>query len=284
MRGLMVQKMKQLRPSKSKEVADEGRQTLPQPAAKSTPDTRKKPRESTASPEVSAAKKPTEKRPKASNKEKEWVEVPERKDLRKKKKQEKKLSRTQEKPRRARPEAVLIKPAEGMSYASILRGLKKRVNPDELGATVQGIRETRSKELIVELKCSKKDRERLDIAFREAVGASGTVRHLIPRIEVEIADLDPSIEARDVEEALPGFFEQDSEMEFRVSLTKTPYRGNKKAYVLWEEAGVLKLLKAVTSRLGGYLAGCAGESSSTGATAALALAIWQRTEIGRAHV
>ena len=64
------------------------------------------------------------------------MEVPNRKDLRKKKKKEKKLSRTLEESRRARPEAVLIKPAEGMSYASILRELKKRVNPDELGATV----------------------------------------------------------------------------------------------------------------------------------------------------
>ena len=45
-----------------------------------------------------------------------------------------------------------------MSYASILRELKKRVNPDELGATVQGIRETRSKNLLVELKCSENDR------------------------------------------------------------------------------------------------------------------------------
>ena len=156
------------------------------------------------------------------------MEVPNRKDLRKKKKREKKLSRTQEKSRRLRPEAVLIKTAEGMSYASILRRLKKRVNPDELGATAQGIRETRSKDLIVELKCSKKDRERLDTVLKESVGASGTVRHLIPRIEVEIADLD-----LDVEEAVRGFFERDSEMEFRVSLTKTPYRGNKKAYVLF---------------------------------------------------
>ena len=242
--------MKEVRPSKSKEVVDEGSQTLPQPAARSTPNTRKRLRESTASLEVSAAKKPAERSPKASNKEKEWVEVPNRKNLRKKKKQEKKLSRMQEKFRRARPETVLIKPAEGMSYASILRGLKKRVNPDELGATVQGIRETRSKDLIVELKCSKKDRERLDTAFKEAVGASGIVRHLIPRIEVEIADLDPSIEAGDVEEAVRGFFEQDSEIEFRVPLTKTPYRENKKAYVLLEEARALELLKVAQIKIG----------------------------------
>ena len=60
MRGLIVRKMKEVRPSKQKEVADKGSQTLPQPAARSTPDTRKWPRESTASPEVSAAKKPAE--------------------------------------------------------------------------------------------------------------------------------------------------------------------------------------------------------------------------------
>ena len=105
----MVQKMKEVRPRKQKEVADVGSQALSHPAARSTPDTRKRSRESTASPEVPAAKKPAEKRRKASNKEKEWVEVPNRKDLRKKKKQEKKLSRMQEKSRRARPEAVLIK-------------------------------------------------------------------------------------------------------------------------------------------------------------------------------
>ena len=86
MRGLMVQKMKEVRPSKSKEVADEESQNLPKPATRPTLDTRKRPRESTASPEVSAAKKPAERRPKASNKEKEWVEVPNRKDVRKKNK------------------------------------------------------------------------------------------------------------------------------------------------------------------------------------------------------
>ena len=99
-------------------------------------------------------KKPVEKRPKASNKEEEWVQVPIKKDLWKKKK--KKPSRRPKKSRCARPEAVLVKPAEGMSYAIILLELKKRVNPDELGATVQGIRETRSKDLLVKLKYSTK--------------------------------------------------------------------------------------------------------------------------------
>ena len=125
-----------------------------------------------------------EKRPKASKKEEEWVVVPRKKDLRKKK--GKKPSNTPEQPRHARSEAVLIKPAEEMSYATILRELKKRVNPDELGATVQGIRETRSKDFLVELKYS---------------------------------DLEPTIGTGDVEEAVRGFFNQESEIELTVSLT-----------------------------------------------------------------
>ena len=67
----------------------------------------------------------------------------------------------------------------------------------------------------------KKQRE-VGHCFKEAVGASGTVRHLIPRIEVEIADLEPTIGAGDVEEAVRGFFEQESEIELTVSLTKRP--------------------------------------------------------------
>ena len=44
-----------------------------------------------------------------------------------------------------------------------------KTNPEELGVTIEGIRETRSKYLLVELKCAVKDRGRLDSAFRDVV-------------------------------------------------------------------------------------------------------------------
>ena len=90
-----------------------------------------------------------------------------RKNLQKKKR--KKAERTPKRPSHPRAEAVLMKPVEGMSDAFILRKLKKRVNPDELGVTVQGIRETRCKDVLVKLKSSKKDIEQLDTAFKKAV-------------------------------------------------------------------------------------------------------------------
>ena len=102
MRGLLVRKIKEVKPPKNKGAVDEGSQTLPQPAARSTPDTRKRHREPTMSPEVSVVKKPAKKRPKASNKEEEWVEVPSRKNLQKKKR--KKAEKTPKKNSRPRSE------------------------------------------------------------------------------------------------------------------------------------------------------------------------------------
>ena len=74
--------------------------------------------------------------------------------------------------------------------------------------------------------------------------------HLIPRIEVEIADLEPTIEAEDVEDAVRSCFGKETELELRVSLSKTPYRANRKAYVLLEVARALKLLKGAQIKIG----------------------------------
>ena len=66
---------------------------------KSTLDMRKWLRESIASLEETKTKKPAEKRPKASKKEEEWVEVPTRKDLRKKKQSKPENRRTERRKR-----------------------------------------------------------------------------------------------------------------------------------------------------------------------------------------
>ena len=115
----------------------------------------------------------------------------------------------------------------------------------------------------MELKCSTKSRGRLDTAFKEAVGAKGTVRHLIPRIEVEIVDLEPTIEAKDVEDAVRSLFDKEPELELRVSLSKTPYRGSRKTYVLLEEARALKVNRCFRCLGFGHIAAdCRGPDRS----------------------
>ena len=95
-----------------------------------------------------------------------------------------------------------MKPSEGVSYATILKNLKSRVNPEELGITIGGIRETRTKDLLVEIKCDAKDRVRLDSAFCEVIGETRFVRHLVPTGEVDILDIDPTTEAEEIAKAV----------------------------------------------------------------------------------
>ena len=65
------------------------------------------------------------------------------------------------------------------------RGGYTPLQPEGLGVTVQGIRETCSNEQ-VELECSSSNRGQPNSAFCEVVGQCESIRHLIPRIEVEI--------------------------------------------------------------------------------------------------
>ena len=79
----------------------------------------------------------------------------------------------------------------------------------------------------MELKCSKEGRGRLDAALKEVIDASGTVRHLIPRIDFEIADIEPGIVVEDAKDAIKGFFDHASRLQLKVSPTKRLYRGNR---------------------------------------------------------
>ena len=193
-----------------------------------------------------AAEKPVEKTSKTSKDQEEWMEVPLSKDLRKKKL--KPSPKKLERPKRAHTEVVIIKPLEGVSYAAILKNLKSRVNPKELGVKIRGIRETRMKNLLVEVKCAAEDRGRLNSAFCDAVGESRSVRHRVPTIEVKI--MDPTVEEEEVAETVRSCLQEDPPLRVKVSLTRKPFRGTKKACFRLEEASAQTLLKANHIKIG----------------------------------
>lgn len=70
------------------------------------------------------------------------------------------------KQRRARPEAVLIKPAEGSCYVEILKDLKRKVKSDTLGVKFRGVREARNGETLIEVGPAADDRRKLRSAIR----------------------------------------------------------------------------------------------------------------------
>ena len=78
--------------------------------------------------------------------------------------------------------------------------MKSRTNPEELGVKIGGIRETRTKDLLIEVKCAAENRKRLNSAFHDMVGETGSVRYFVPRAEVEILDIDPILETEEITE------------------------------------------------------------------------------------
>ena len=117
-----------------------------------------------------------------------------------------------------------------------------QIKPEELGVTVQIIRKTHSKDLLVELKSPKEHRGRLEFFLKEVISESGSVRYLMPRVEVEISKIEPSIEVKDVEEAVKSFFSHGSTIDLKVSLTKRPFRSTRRVCDLLEEAWAVMLM------------------------------------------
>ena len=113
-----------------------------------------------------------------------------------------------------------------------------------MGAKIGGIRETRTKDFLPELKCNAKDRVGLNSAFREAIGVSGCIRHLVLTVEAEILDVGLTVEAKDIAEELWCCLREEPSSRVEVSLTKRPFTGTKEAFVGIEEAQALKLPKA----------------------------------------
>ena len=82
------------------------------------------------------------------------------------------------------------------------------------------------------------------------VGETGSVRYLLPMFEVEIMDIDPIAEVMEVEEDVRSCLHEESTSEVKVSMTKRPFRGTRKAFIKLEEAHALRLIKTNHIKIG----------------------------------
>lgn len=152
--------------------------------------------------------------------------------------------------KKARPEAVVIKPREGQMYADVLRLVKTKVSPEEHNVTIEGVRQTRSGCLLVEItandegKCSFKDK------IADAVKEVANVRHLSPMATLEIRDLDAATEADEVRSAIMTALGDETANDFKVNLSKSNSWGSKVAYVLINEARAVKLDQMARIKIG----------------------------------
>ena len=153
------------------------------------------------------------------------------------------------KPPQRKPDAVLIKPAQGRSFSEVLAGIRKDVKPETAGAVIRSVRKTRSGDVLVELGSGTTDKAAFENAIRAAVGESATVRQLEHRIAVEIRDLDSCTTAEEVIDAVNVSLGSLAEGA-KVSLTAENSRGLRMAVVDLGSRGATQLLKAGKLRVG----------------------------------
>ncbi|XP_046661608.1 uncharacterized protein LOC124354883 [Homalodisca vitripennis] len=102
-----------------------------------------------------------------------------------------KTSRKPSRPRlkKPRPEAILIKPLGGRSFADVLGQIKTQAKPEETETTIKSIRRTQNGDVLLELGKSR-DKDGFAASLKTALGDKGSIRTLQPRCSVEIRDLD----------------------------------------------------------------------------------------------
>lgn len=197
----------------------ERRRTVSLTQALITPESKKRPATKTPSPPTGEQERPKKKAQKEDAEG--WTRVENRQHkLRKDPEQatkapskpegnvpsSKKSGRTR---RRERPDAVAIRPARGKKYADVLKDIRRNVKPDEMNVTVKSIRETRHGDVLVELDATAENRSLFGSAIQKAIGDAGSVRHLTPRAQVEIRDVDAATEEDEVTQALHDFLGED---------------------------------------------------------------------------
>ena len=151
--------------------------------------------------------------------------------------------------RTKRPEAVLIKPANGKSYAEVLGKIRQKIKPEETEAEIRSIRRTRTGDVLLEMSNNSKCTKAFSDALKDALGEMGSVKNLVPKTTLELLDLDSYTTKEEVEEALKRELGENTG-ELKVAILKPNKREQGLAIVEIEEQGANKLLQTSRIKIG----------------------------------
>ena len=98
--------------------------------------------------------------------------------------------------------ALAIQVAKGKSYSDVFLGIQEKVNPDDHRVAVRNVTKTRDGNVLIEIGKTDNGTEAFQVAITSALGDSGTIRSLVPKLSVEIRNLDVGTCVTDVEQAL----------------------------------------------------------------------------------
>ncbi|KAF6204359.1 hypothetical protein GE061_002700 [Apolygus lucorum] len=101
-----------------------------------------------------------------------------------------------------RPDALVIRASESLSYSDILQKLRAQVKPEESGTELTAIRKTRKGDVLLEVIAGSKINEDFRKAVTEAVGEANVAKELSPRTSLEVRDLDELATKEEVRTAI----------------------------------------------------------------------------------
>lgn len=145
--------------------------------------------------------------------------------------------------------AVLGKPAQGKTYAELLKSIKNSVDPHEHKVEFKSIRKTRDGGVLLELDRNSGHCPKFTAAVKAAVGTNGAVKDLTPTVTVEIRDVDETSTVEDVRTALVGALGEAINLR-RVGLSKPSDRGQRTAFADMDGADAEKLLTSGRIKIG----------------------------------
>ena len=150
--------------------------------------------------------------------------------------------RTKPKKARERPEAVLVRPTDGSSYADVLRSLRSKIKPGEAEVAIRSMRKTKTGALLLELEKGG-NKASFCQAIQGTLKDAAVVSELKSKATLEIRDLDALTDAEEVTAAMKSAIGNPEE-ELSVRITGANHREQRRAFVELSAEAANKVLGA----------------------------------------
>ncbi|XP_039969203.1 uncharacterized protein LOC120781136 [Bactrocera tryoni] len=146
-------------------------------------------------------------------------------------------------------EAVIIKPAEGNSYAEVLKNIRSKVDLKEAEVKIKGIRKTRAGALLLELEKGQSTKTSFCEALKSTLKETATVADLKTKVTIEIRDLDSLTTKEEVAGAVKEAL-QDPTEGLAINITAPNTREQVRAYLTLDQDRADALMRQARIKIG----------------------------------
>ena len=166
------------------------------------------------------------------------------------KKKKKKILNKRQPAFQVQGEAITIKASTSETYADVIKQMKNKIDPTEIGVEIKGIRRTKTGELLVNFKKGDGQAEKLRKALGNMLGDDVTVRTLTRSHTIDIRDLDESTDSLELINALMEATATEEPSSFKILNIRNYFGGTKQALVQLPEHLAAPLLRTGKIRVG----------------------------------